>query len=348
MAGTPRKAAVADEAPAPPEAAKGDPPGRPPGKGGSVGPPDTDGERAVAGLLFYKELDCLVDLAHLVSLDFFDRPQLYRDVPDTIVGYLAALRARYGCDEEFLSRDQRREIFVGVFGDETAGVMIAADAAAPADSFPVLRDRLLVAAAAWGERVYNTSADLLRATVRLEHVRLKNYLTRVTGASVQWSRNNGLAAITEGSYGILRNSQIAARFAADRAPSGRWPMEPDGDGSTLVEQISSTKIRGVTSPISRGAFDFMQEVAIEGARALVEVIDYQGEQDADRTDRLITACYQWYAARGRVLGLPAILTPPPIRLPVGAAEPAGLVFAPMDGNRSLYGAAPSAIPGRIS
>jgi hypothetical protein len=38
----------------------------------------TRDERAVAGLLFYKELDYLVDLAHLVSLDFFDRPELTR------------------------------------------------------------------------------------------------------------------------------------------------------------------------------------------------------------------------------------------------------------------------------
>lgn len=184
----------------------------------------TSGERAVAGLLFYKELDCLVDLAYRVSLDFFDQPQLYRDVPAEIVADLTALRTRYGYQEEFLSREQRQAIFAGVFGDdEGAGFMNGAGATPAAYSFTVLRDQLLAAAAAFAERVFNTSEDMLRAAVRVMHVYLKDYMLDVTGASVNWSRGTGLPAITGLCYRILRDPQIAARFAVNAAAgqSGR-------------------------------------------------------------------------------------------------------------------------------
>jgi hypothetical protein len=319
--------------------------------GDTSGSPETSGDHAVAGLLFYKELDCLVDLAHLIALDFFDRPQLYRNVAEDVVSDLTRLRARYGYHEDFLCHEQRREIFAGVFGEgEGVGLMNGAGAAVPAGSFAGLRDQLLAAAAAFAERVYSTSEEVLRTTVRIMHVYLKDYLEQVSGASVRWSGDEGLPAITERCYRILRNPQIAARFAVDRAPSARWPVEINGDGSTLVEQISTTSIRGFAEPISRGVFNDKQQLALRGAQALAEVMDYKGELDSDRTDRLITACYMWYAARGRVLGLPMAVAPPPTRAPL--AVPAGsapaLALAPMDGNRSLYGPAPSTIPGMIS
>jgi hypothetical protein len=323
----------------------GDTSGPPPG------PPGTSGDYAVAGLLFYKELDCLVDLAYLVSLDFFDRPQLYRHVTEDVVSDLTKLRARYGHHEDFLSREQRHEIFAGVFGEgEGAELWNGATVAPPAGSFAGLRDQALAAAAAFGERVYSTSEELLRATMRIQHVYLKDYLQRVTGASVKWSRDHVLPAITERCYRILRNPQIAARFSVDRAPSANWPVEINGDGSTLVEQISTTSIRGSAEPISREIFDEKHQLALQGAQALVEIMGYKGELDRDSTDRLINACYYWYAARGRVLGLPIAVVPPPARAPLAApaaAAPA-LALAPMDGNRSLYDAAPNAIPGRIS
>jgi hypothetical protein len=319
--------------------------------GETSGPPGTSGDHAVAGLLFYKELDCLVDLAYLVSLDFFDRPQLYRQAAEDVVRDLAQLRARYGYHEDFLSREQRHEIFAGVFGESAgAGLMNGAGAVPPAESFAGLRDQLLAAAAAFAERVYSTSEEMLRATVRIMHVYLKDYLEQVTGASVWWARNEGLPAITERCYRILRDPQIAARFGVDRAPSARWPVEVNGDGSTLVEQISTTPIRGYAEPIWRGVFNEKQQLALQGAQALAEVMDYKGELDPNRTDRLITACHAWFAARGRVLGLPVVVVPPSTRAPLAA--PAGsapaLALAPRDGNRSLYGAASSAIPGTIS
>jgi hypothetical protein len=322
---------------------------------------NTSDERAVAGLLFYKELDCLVDLAHRVSLDFFDQPQLYRDVPAEIVADLMALRTRYGYQEQFLSREQRQAIFAGVFGDdEGAGLMNGAAATPAAYSFTALRDQLLAAAAAFAERVFNTSEDMLRAAVRVMHVYLKDYLLDVTGASVQWSRGIGLPAISDLCYRILRDSQIAARFAVNEAVGAEWPFAVNANGSKLVEQISLTPMRAPMQPISRGAFNDKQQLALRGAEALAAVIDYKdNDPNRDRTDQLITRCYTWYAARGRVLHLPVAAPPLPSLAPAaapGAALPAlmppalapAITLAPLDGNRTLYGSSPRPISGVVS
>jgi hypothetical protein len=317
---------------------------------------DMSGERAVAGLLFYKELDCLVDLAHRVSLDFFDQPQLYRDVAAEVVADLAELRARYGYQEKFLSREQRHAIFAGVFGDdEGAGLGNGPGATPAAYSFTALRDQLLAAAAAFAERVFNTSEDMLRAAVRIMHVYLKDYLQDVTGASVEWSRGTGLPAITNRCYRILRDSEIAARFAVNDAAGAEWPFVADANGSKLVEQISQTPMRAPGQPISRGAFNDKQQLALRGAEALATVIDYMdNDPDKDRTDHLITKCYTWYAARGRVLHLPVAGPQPPSVAPAaapGATAPAlmppalapATTLAPLDGNRTLYGSSPGPI-----
>jgi hypothetical protein len=338
----------------------------------------TTDERAVAGLLFYKELDCLVELAHAISIDFFDQPQLYRDVPPDIRKDLAELRARYGYQEEFLSREQRQAIFAGVFGDEEgAGLTNVVGATPAAYSFAVLRDQLLAAAAAFAERVFDTSEDMLRAAVRVMHVYLKDYLQDVTGASVWWSRDVGLPKITERCYRILRNQQIAARFAVNATAGPDFPFAANANGSKLVEQISHTPMRLQIQPISRGAFNDKQQLGLRGAEALATVIDYKAnDPDKGRTDHLITNCYTWYAARGRVLHLPVAVSLPPsvapaavpaaaaLALPSGAPAAAPAAAAPalmppalapamtvalMDGrNRSLYGSAPGTISGVVS
>ena len=315
---------------------------------------DASGDQAVAGLLFYKELDCLIDLAHRVSLDFFDQPQLYRQVPDEIVDDLTALRTRYGSQEDFLSREQRQAIFAGAFGADVGAGLAPIGATTPAPySFAALRDQLLAAAAAFAERVFSTSEDMLRAAVRVMHVYLQDYLQDTAGATVTWSRDKGLLKLTDLCYRILRDADIAARFSVNQAARVDWPFVADANGSKLVEQISSTPIQGMAEPISRGEFNDKQQLALRGAEALATVIDFDAnDTNVPRTDLLITKCYTWYAARGRVLHLPVAGAAPPSVAP--AAAPAATApalmppaltpattLAPMDGNRSLYGPAAS-------
>jgi hypothetical protein len=333
----------------------------------------TSGERAVAGLHFYKELDFLIDLAHCISLDFFDNPQLYRDVTKEVVTDLAELRARYGYQEDFLSREQRHQIFAGVFGEDDqifAGVFgehegtggpLSAVAPSAAESFLAQRDQVLAASMAFTERVFNTSEEILRRAVRIMHVYLKDYLKDATGASMAWSRTVAFPALTSRCYRILRDPQIAARFGVNRRPGPNWPVAVDANGSKLVEQISGTPMRMQTELISRGVFNDKQQLALRGAEALAAIMDYDNEIDHESVDLLISRCYDWFTARGRVLQLPVTVAPqanmalevtrPASRAALGApdssvpgstpsaSEPA-MELQPMNGygNRSMFGA----------
>jgi hypothetical protein len=93
----------------------------------------TSGERAIAGLYGYMHLDVLVELARLVSLDFFARPEIYRDSEvQGVVNELAKLNARYGSDEEHLSCQQRNVIYASLFGRSEVATNGAAPIAANA------------------------------------------------------------------------------------------------------------------------------------------------------------------------------------------------------------------------
>jgi hypothetical protein len=308
----------------------------------------TRDERSVAGLLFYKELDCLVDLAHAVALDFFARPQMYRDLSQSVAGELAAMNARYGNHEKLLSHEQRNAIFAGVFGPAAPDSALAfADHAAP-QTFAPLRDRLLGTAAAFAERVYDTGADMLRAAVRVMHVDLKNYLEDVSGASVLWSRGEGLSAITEGtSYQFLRNPQIAAVFGVNQPPRAEWPYVDDANGAKLVEEIS-LQLLGRDRQIPRAAFVHKQMVALRGAEALATVIDFNSGDPVPDLDLLITKCYTWYAARGQVPAMPATAASTPAPREYLASATAGPGIAPVDGNRELAAMLPGEVTGALS
>src|SRR4051794_12270963 len=59
----------------------------------------TGRDHELAGLYAWAELDNLIDLAHLVSVDFFARPEYYKRFDDqAVVERIALLNGRYGCD----------------------------------------------------------------------------------------------------------------------------------------------------------------------------------------------------------------------------------------------------------
>ena len=94
----------------------------------------------VAGLYFYQQLDCLVDLAYKVSCDFFKRPHLYITL-GKLNQTLAQLHARYGADETFPSDSQRDAIFVPIFGSGGERTLPSGVSADPeTGDFPPLRD----------------------------------------------------------------------------------------------------------------------------------------------------------------------------------------------------------------
>jgi hypothetical protein len=112
----------------------------------------------IAGLYALAGLDVLIDLARLVSLDFFARPELYKQLDDPeLAERLAQLNAQYGCNERLLDHEQRKAIFTPMF-DDADGDFIEA------------RDELLAAAATYSRWGQATGIPMLREVVRTKHV----------------------------------------------------------------------------------------------------------------------------------------------------------------------------------
>jgi hypothetical protein len=253
----------------------------------------------VAGLYFYAQLDCLVELARHVARDFFARPHLYTEIADgDIPPALARLDSRIGTEEFFLSRAQRTAIFAPVFGGSDA-----AD-----QDFVRLRDGLLEAATAFAEWSQATGIPMLRERVRTAHRPFREYLEGVGGASVNWSRQQALPALTDDlAYRILRDPNVIAVFGLTRTPVGDWPFTEDANGDKVVEEISKQFRTDATPYVTREAFSALQRVALRGAEALAAILDFREDADDATLDQLITRCYTWYAAL-RARDMPAAVS----------------------------------------
>jgi hypothetical protein len=242
------------------------------------------GERGqVAGLYTYAQLDPLIDLACLVARDFFARPQLYTSLEDSgMPDRLARLQSRVGSSEYYPSREQRHAMYDPVFGTS---------------DFERLRDGLLASATAFAEWSQATGIPMLRERVRTEHRPFRQYLTGLSGAAVDWSRNKALPALADDeAYPVLRDRGVIAVFGLTDPPQADWPFVEDSNGDKSVEQISKHLVSSADKRLTRESFSALQRVALRGAEALSAVMTLDAGMDDAQLDELITSCYTWHAA----------------------------------------------------
>jgi hypothetical protein len=268
----------------------------------------------IAALYYYLALDCLVDLAHKVAQDFFARPELYVDLEPTrdsdqpgkgldkgIVGQLARLHARYGCDEYVPSQTQRDAIYAPLFG-QTAEVAAAAPLAG-LGQLGKLRNDLMAASAEFTQRIWDTSEGILRAAVNTSHWQFKRWLIGLQGDSIRWSRSYPFPEITDRmAYPILRNRGVAGVFGiASKQIDPRWPYTEDDNADKVIEKISWHFCSKEASDkpaiaLSRESFGNRQRTALRGAEAIAAILDYDERDSEEQQDRLIRKCYVWATA----------------------------------------------------
>ena len=246
----------------------------------------TGRDHAIAALYAYSQLDVLIDLAHLVSIDFFARPEKYQELAhEDLPPRIAALHARYGCDERLLDQEQRRAVYAPLFSG-------------PADDFVKYRDPLLTVATKFAEWGQATGIPMLRADARTAHLPFKQQLQLFNGAAVRWSRDTVLPYLSdEVAYPILRDRGVASVFGVYRPPGEVWPYRPDANGDQLVEEISRRLDPGRAMPLTRHRFSLCQRAALRGAEAIAAVLDYSPHRDDEyELDQLIARCYTWHTA----------------------------------------------------
>jgi hypothetical protein len=258
----------------------------------SLGTPTT-ASRQLAGLYFYFVLDCLIELAHEISKDFFARPQLYNRLGEpAISATLARLNSQYGNDEHVPSREQRAAIFRPLFGQDR---ITSSDGSS---DFTCARDPLIAACVAFAERVYDTGVVMLEDSVRSAHRPFRDLLLGSLGDSVQWSREQSFGEIADGlAYPILRHPGISRVFGIG-APGPAWPYTEDPNGAVMVEQASRQLpfAAEYDGPLSRARFNELQRLALRGAEAVASVLETPNDARETELLQLITAVYTWGSA----------------------------------------------------
>jgi len=273
----------------------------------------TGDPRQIAGLYFYQVLDCLVDLAYKLSADFRKRPQLYRDLGHpSIAETLGQLNAKYGTEINFLSGNERDEIYLPIFGSWNGS------SSNGSDSFSRLGNDLVSAATAFAQGASDEGLRIFRDGVRTAVGPFADYLLGLQGDSVKFSRGV-LSDLTENiCYKILRNESVAAIFGIPKLGHTEYPYTTDPAEDLLVEQISAQLTWQIdnTSQVSltREGISNRQRLALTGAEAIASVIDFglqQNPSDAD-LDLLTANCYTWGAALASLNGQ-AKISPSPVQ-----------------------------------
>jgi hypothetical protein len=174
----------------------------------------------------------------------------------------------------------------------------------------------------------------LRENIRQKHRLFKEFVEGQDGDSLDWTRRNALAELTEQTcYAILRNRGVARVFTGSRPPREEWPYDFDSNADKLIEEISrqlmwprmsyeaSAAAKGATPEhagfarevkpyITREDIVCRQRAALSGAVALATVVDIGTDSDDVDVDRLTKRCYTWRTALKCVKGYTRAYTAP--------------------------------------
>lgn len=237
---------------------------------------DQTAREPIPRLYFFHTLDCLFDLAHAVSHDFYDRPEMFSKHTGLSDAF-GRLRVRYGCDEAVLDKVQRTQIYTPLFGKR-----FSADLSGGEGDFPRLRNELLLACITYVEAKLVGDERTLLQQVKHKHGLFKGFLTTLFGESVDWSCHAVTKLAEPCAYTILRNEGVAAVYGVTAKPIDDWPYVLDNNGGKLVEKITQQlplpeRLEATADLIpgkyiSREEITNLQRAAIEGAKTLATAL----------------------------------------------------------------------------
>jgi hypothetical protein len=259
-------------------------------------------------------LDCIVTIAHAVSLDFSDQPWLYTKVDADTAKRLTELQADYGFRPNFPDMNIRQRLMKPIFG-ESDGHGNGNDGS----EFQRWRLPALTAAASFAENAQPTGFPMLRKRVKDACDNLKDQMEQ-QGASLSETEKR-TAAIFDVAQSILKDNDVAGRFGIDGdAINQKWPLESiDLRGAILIENITRQLPALPYGIILHDMFIHIQHVADDGFGSIKIILDEKLDNSGFDFTPLITELYAW----GSDLGL--VGNPRPLQQPPGqttATEPA--------------------------
>src|SRR5690349_3433873 len=216
-------------------------------------------------------LDCIVEVARLVSRDFSTaRPLHYKQVPPAVCDLLADLETRTGHEPAWPDANQRAAFYGNLFG--------------PSDGKPVsghVSDFHRLAAAVreaatryteGGEdRAGRTPGEpILLQRFRDSQEELRRYLIRSAGPAIDF-REQQANQIFDAAANVLRDQEVARAFGKQQPQVANWPRETanfDSDGASLVDEITRQLVPDKAGRITESQFLRIQRVASRGRETI--------------------------------------------------------------------------------
>ena len=243
-------------------------------------------------------LNCIPHLGHAVSLDFINRPELYKQIKDNdTVDKLTEMQSMYGYAPNFPNDDIRLMLMQPIFG--------ASDGHGNGNDgspFQTSRMPVLAASAAFSESSLPEAFQMHRERIQSAIIPFRTFMEDLEGTSLDRTESR-MGSIFDTAASILRNSDIAARFSINKDIPAAWPLESTvSHGAQLIKNITSQLPDMPYGVISQDRFVRMQRIAENGCESIKLILDRNIESIAvtDNTlDPLIGRLYAW----GSDLGL---------------------------------------------
>jgi hypothetical protein len=246
-------------------------------------------------------LDCIVDMAYAVSMDFSQRLDLYHNVSSETAIKLAKLHGEYGYNANFPNREIRASLYRPIFGE------LGSDWQGGGNGSPFQTSRLhvLAAAVALAENYTSTpqiGEDSLIAAVRSASDSFIIQMRTLEGAGFTQT-DSRTKEIFKTSEEILKDKEVAGRFSVDPPTDPAWPLGPkDGNGAILVQQITSLLPDIPGGQITIADFSRMKLMADTGCRSIIGILDPDFETDKDKLLQVNAHLNAWARELGMVGG----------------------------------------------
>jgi len=259
-------------------------------------------------------LDCVVSIAHAVSMDFSDRPHLYKRVGADTAKKLTDLQADYGFQVNFPDMTIRQRLMKPIFG-QSDGHGSGNDGS----EFQYWRLPALTAAASFSENAQPTGFPMLRKRVKDACDNFRDHMDQ-QGASLSETEKR-TKAIFDVAQSILKDRDVAGRFGITGDIDAKWPLaSTDQQGAILIENITRELSGLPYGIISRDMFVHIQHVADDGFGSIKIILDENIDDPNFDFTSLITELYAWGSDLGLVGG-PQPQRQPPVQTIVAAPAP---------------------------
>jgi hypothetical protein len=241
-------------------------------------------------------LDCVVTIAHAVSMDFSDVPYLYKKVGADTAKKLTDLQSDYGFQADFPDLTIRQRLMKPIFG-QSDGYGSGNDGS----EFQKRRLPALTAAASFSENAQPIGFPMMRKTVKDACDELRHNMDQ-QGASLSKTEDR-TTAIFEVAQSILKDRDVAGRFGITSDIDAKWPLaSTDQQGAILIEKITHELSGLPYGIISRDMFVHIQQVADDGFGSIKIILDENIDDPNFDFTSLITELYAWGSDLGLVGG----------------------------------------------